>query len=61
MAFGFLVLAVISFVSFIVGFKSTEQRIEKAKEIGRQTGYKKLGIKVKKKDEHTWIVKKGGK
>ena len=41
--------------------ESKEQRLKRAKEIGKQTAYKKIGIKVEKKDEHTWIVKKENK
>lgn len=60
MAFSYFILTFCFF--WIVGFtdsSSLRNRRERAKEIGKKTGYKKAGIKVEKKDEHTWIVKKG--
>ena len=59
MAFGFLIMMIcLCGIVGIMNNMTKEERRKKAKEIGRQTGYKKLGIKVEKKDEHTWIVKK---
>lgn len=53
-----LMLGVLLLCSTTNSNLTKEQRANRAKEIGRQTAYKKLGINVEKKDEHTWVVRK---
>lgn len=57
----FLMLGVLLLYSNSNYNLTKEERTKRAREIGRQTAYKKLGINVEKKDEHTWVVRKENK